>query len=109
MAKQIAPVALTGGDGFHYEDLVAARFLVDMLSGITPFGVEFGSVTSVDWQVRDTGRLLDDLAITMSSVTGEHVAELSIKSDRQVTSNGFPSDFVEATWEEWLHLKTTVF
>lgn len=109
MAKQAAPVSLTGGDGFNYEDRVAARFLVDMLSGIVPFGVEFGCVTRVDWQVRDTGRLLDDLGITMSSMTGVHVAELSIKSHRQVTSNGFPAKFVEAAWEEWFHSVTTAF
>jgi hypothetical protein len=31
MAKQSAPVELTGGEVFNYEDRVAARFLVDML------------------------------------------------------------------------------
>lgn len=109
MAKKAAPVGLTGGEGFNYEDRVAARFLVDMLAGIVPFGVDFGCVTKIDWQVRDTGRLLDDLAIIMSGTNGQHVAELSIKSHRQVTSNGFPSNFVEAAWEEWLHVETTAF
>jgi len=109
MAKQAASVTLTGGGGFNYEDRVAARFLVDMLSGMVPFGVDFGCIVKIDWQVRDTGRLLDDLALTMSSTTGKHVAELSIKSHRQVTSNGFPPNFVEAAWEEWLHAVPTAF
>jgi len=67
MAKQAAPVSLTGGPGFNYEDHVAARFLVDMLSGMAAFGSEFGGVSRVDWQVRDTGRLLDDLSVTLNS------------------------------------------
>ncbi|TWT49045.1 hypothetical protein KOR42_39610 [Thalassoglobus neptunius] len=109
MAKQAAPVELTGGEGFNYEDRVAARFLVDMLSGIVPFGVEFGSITKIDWQARDTGRLLDDVVVTMSDTVGLHIAELSIKKHRQVTSVGFPSNFVEAAWEEWLHTKMSIF
>lgn len=109
MAKQAASVELTGGAGFNYEDRVAARFLVDMLAGIAPFGIEFGLITKIDWQARDTGRLLDDLLVTMSDKTGRHIAELSIKKHRQVTSGGFPSSFVEASWEEWLHTKTSIF
>jgi len=109
MAKRAAPVTLTGGDGFNFEDRVAARFLVDMLAGSVPFGIDFGCIVKIDWQVRDTGRLLDDLAITMSGTNGQHVAELSIKSHRQVTSSGFPSNFVEAAWEEWLHVESNSF
>lgn len=109
MAKQAASVSLTGGAGFNYEDRVAARFLIDMLSGVAPLGAEFGYITRIDWQVRDSGRLLDDLAITMVSGADEHVAELSIKSHRQVTGSGFPANFVAAAWEEWLHTRSTVF
>lgn len=35
MAQKAAPVYLTGSSGFDYEDRPAARFLVDMLYGIT--------------------------------------------------------------------------
>ncbi len=103
MAKQIAPVSLSGGQGFNYEDQVAARFLVDMLAGVASFGCDFGQIVRVDWQTRDAHRLLDDLAVTFKSQTGQHVAECSIKSDRQVTSGGFPVNFVEAAWEQWHH------
>ncbi|HQU44813.1 MAG TPA: hypothetical protein PK867_18505, partial [Pirellulales bacterium] len=109
MAKQAASVSLTAGEGFNYEDHVAARFLVDMLGGIAPFGPEFGHVVRVDWQARDTGRLLDDLRITLDAPDGRHVAELSIKSHRQVTTAGFPPNFVEAAWEQWRHAGTTAF
>ena len=109
MAKQAAPVPLTGGSGFNYEDCVAARFLVDMLSGIASFGSELGTVSRVDWQVRDAGRLLDDLAVTLNSSERNPKAAFSIKNHRQVTSGGFPANFVEAAWEEWLHTETTTF
>ena len=57
MAKEKAPVALTGGAGFNYEDLVAARLLVDMLSGIYSFGEQLGTLVRIDWQARDKDRL----------------------------------------------------
>jgi hypothetical protein len=64
-------VTLTGGAGFNYEDCVAGRFLVDMLTGLSPFGPDFGAVARVDWQVRDTRRLLDDLMISLNRPDGQ--------------------------------------
>ena len=109
MAKKEAPAKLTGGAGFNYEDRVAGQFLVEMLAGICFFGDEFGRIVRLDWQARDTGRLLDDLSVKMESLAGEHIAEISIKSDRQVTTKGFPASFVEAAWEEWLGTETAQF
>jgi hypothetical protein len=109
VAKRRAPVSLSGGTGFNFEDCVAGRFLVDMLGGIASFGHEFGHVVRLDWQVRDTGRLLDDVAVTLDALNGSHTAEFSIKSHRQVTGGGFPSNFVEAAWEEWFHTESSTF
>src|SRR5260370_24851394 len=97
MAKKEAPAKLTGGSGFNYEDDVAGRFLVDMLAGIYPLGHQFGRVVRIDWQVPDSGRLLDYLALTLDSTNGQCTAEISVKSDPQVTESGFPKKFVEAT------------
>src|SRR5438132_9486636 len=63
MAKKEAPAALTGGAGFNYEDYVAARFLIDLLAGTSSLGVAFGRLARVDWQARDAGWLIDDLAL----------------------------------------------
>jgi len=71
MAKQKAPAKLTGGAGFNYEDHVAGRLLIDMLRGIYPFGPTFGRVTKIDWQARDTKRLLDDLVVTLDGADGK--------------------------------------
>jgi hypothetical protein len=109
MAKKQAPTKLTGGAGFNFEDDVAARFLLDMLAGIASFGVEYGQIVQVDWQVRDADWLLEDLALTLQSAVGRRTAALSIKSDRQITEAGFPDDFVQAVWEQWLHVASEAF
>lgn len=109
MAKNRAPARITGGSGFNYEDYVAGRLLIDMLRGIYSFGSKFGRVRKIDWQARDTERLLDDLVITLDGPDSQHIAELSIKSDKQVTRAGFPGNFVEAVWEEWLSVQSDSF
>lgn len=109
MAKQAASVKVTGGGGFNYEDHVAARLLVDMLGGIAPFGPGFGHIARLDWQARDTGRLLDDVRVSLDAPDGQHIAEFSIKSHRQVSTAGFPANFVAAAWEQWLRTVTTSF
>ena len=47
--------------------------------------------------------------ISLNGPDGQHVAELSIKSNRQITEAGFPDNFVETCWEEWLHVNSAVF
>ena len=97
-----APVRLTGNSGTSYEDIVAARFLLDMLSGSNNLGTEFGRITRVDWQARDDGWLVDDLAISCETPQGQkRSAGISIKSNQQVTRAGFPADFVAVAWSQW--------
>jgi hypothetical protein len=69
-----APVRLTGGAGFRYENPIAARFLLDMLSGTNALGAAFGRVTRVDWQARDDGWLADDLALSCNSAAIDPLA-----------------------------------
>ena len=82
--KEKGTAKLTGGAGFRYEDLVAARFLLDLLGGTNGLGQDFGRVTRVDWQARDAEWLADDLAISCITSDGARAAGLSIKSNRQV-------------------------
>ncbi len=98
-----AAVRLTGNTGSGYEDFVAARFLLDLLSGTNTLGLTFGRVTRLDWQARDAGWLADDLAVTCESQDGQtRAAGISIKSNQQVTNSGFPPDFVALAWRQWL-------
>ncbi len=61
--RRKAPVQLTGGGGFRYENSVAARFLLDLLAGTNTLGADFGRIAHVDRQARDDGWLADDLAV----------------------------------------------
>jgi hypothetical protein len=102
-ARRRAPVRLTGGSGPRYENFIAARFLLDMLAGLNSLGQDFGRITRVDWQARDAGWLADDLALTCESDLNEQRSVgISVKSNQQLTARGFPSDFVDIAWGQWL-------
>jgi hypothetical protein len=109
IVKKKAPVQATGGAGFRYENAVAGQFLLDLLGGTNALGVDFGRITRIDWQARDTGWFADDLVITCSDLAGDRrTAALSIKSAQQVTRVGFPEDFVKIAWAQWLGSRRTV-
>jgi hypothetical protein len=102
-ARRKAPVRLTGGAGIRYENPVAARFLLDMLAGLNSLGSDFGRITRIDWQARDAGWLADDLALTCEPSSHERRSVgISIKSNQQVSTRGFPQDFVDLAWGQWL-------
>lgn len=109
MPVRTTPTTLSGGAGFNYEDRVAAYFLVQMLAGSQPLGAEFGIVTAVDFQVQDAGWLLEDLLVTFHDGTEHHSFAISIKSNRQVTRNGYPDHFVRAVWTQWLDTSSGCF
>jgi hypothetical protein len=102
-ARRKAPVRLTGGAGTRYENLVAARFLLDMLAGLNSLGAGFGRITRIDWQASDAEWLADDLALTCEPSSHERrFVGISIKSNKQVSLQGFPQDFVDLAWGQWL-------
>src|SRR6516164_4427841 len=70
IVKRKAPVRVTGGGGCIYEHLVAARFLLDLLGGTNALGVDFGRITRIHWQARDSGWLADDLVIACKGPSG---------------------------------------
>ncbi len=110
MAKNPAPATLTGGAGFEFENQVAAWFMIHMLGKRLPLDQEFGLCQSIDFQVKDSGWLLDDLLITgQAGSEPPKRLSISIKRDRQVTGKGFPSTFVKATWQEWLGTESSNF
>lgn len=104
--KKKAPVQLTAGTGFRNENCIAARFLLDLLARTNTLGADFGKIDRLQWQGRDLGWLADDLVVECATSTGKRSAGISIKSDRQVTSSGFPPDFVGIAWAQWFGVKT---
>ena len=103
MTNGIEPVAKTGGRGYDFEDHVAVFFLMQMIAGNAYWGTEFGPITSINWQNRADGWLLDDLCLVLTDTTGEnHNAAMSIKSNQQIKSTGFPKDFNSNIWQQWV-------
>jgi hypothetical protein len=106
MARGNAPARLTGGEGFNYEDHVAARFLLGLLGAAHPLGPDLGRLTRVDWQAADAGWRVDDLALTFGAGGEDRAVGVSIKSHKQVTESGFDPTFTRACWEQWLGVGT---
>jgi hypothetical protein len=106
MEKRSAPPGLTGGKGFNFEDHVAARFLLGLLGAAHPLGSDLGQLTRIDWQARDSGWRLDDLALNFGVGDEERSTGISIKSHKQVTESGFDGSFVRSCWEQWLGIGT---
>lgn len=107
-SKRKAPVQVTGGGGFRFENPVAARFLLDMLIGKNSLGADFGQVMGLHWQARDAGWLADDLAVFCRTTSGEErAAGLSVKTYQQLGRNGFHSDFSTIAWQQSLNQKTS--
>lgn len=55
--KARAPVGVTGGGGFRFENAVAARLLPDMLTGLFSLGVRFGRLQKLHWHFTAGGPL----------------------------------------------------
>lgn len=106
MAKRNAPAGLTGGQGFNYEDQVAAHFLLGLLGGPHPLGPDLGPPARVGWQAAESGWRLDDLALTFGTGDHERCAGVSIKNHKHVTEGGFDDAFTRDCWEQWLGVGT---
>jgi|SRR6478609_7367775 len=101
MATEKAPVALTGGAGFEFDDCVAARFMIDMLQARCSLAPELGAVVGIAWEARESGWLADDLVLSCRQANLVSAVGLSLKRNRQVNSARFPEDFRTLAWEQW--------
>jgi hypothetical protein len=101
MTKKSAPVKATGGGGYTFADKVAAGFLAQMLKRKFPLEPELGVIAELHFETRDIGHVLDDLMLVLKR--GFDVANcfVSVKSNRQVTKEGFNKEFVQDAWREW--------
>src|SRR5437879_3401392 len=103
MARAVATTKQTGGGGYSFEDKVAASYVAMMLACQPPIGERPGTIRRVAFQNRSDGWLLDDLLIDLAGPDGNSRFALSVKSDQQITSNGFPGNFVSDVWAQWFH------
>jgi len=101
MTKNSAPVKATGGGGYTFADKVAAGFLAQMLKRKFPLEPELGIITELHFETRDIGNVLDDLQLVLKRGLDATRCFVSVKSNRQLTKNGFNNEFVEDAWDEW--------
>ena len=101
MSKQNAPTKATGGGGYTFADKVAAGFLVQMLKRRFPLEPSLGVITELHFETRDIGHVLDDLLLVLKRGLDTTNCFVSVKSNRQLTKEGFSKEFVEDAWREW--------
>jgi hypothetical protein len=70
MAKQVATTKQTSGEGFGFEDKVAAYYAVWLLHGGFPFMPRSGRVIKLEFQKRVDKHFLDDLVLTLEDASG---------------------------------------
>ena len=101
MSKQNAPTKATGGGGYTFADKVAAGFLAHMLKRKFPLEPDLGVIAELHFETRDIGHVLDDLMLVLKRGLDVTNCFVSVKSNRQLTKEGFNEEFVQDAWNEW--------
>ena len=109
MAKQNTTPKQSSGGGYIVENEAVAWVLTYLLARSSPFDPPGGVVERIDTQRPATEWHLDDLLVTVRSRGHQHRLAFSIKSNRQITREGFPADFICEAWEQLLHDSSGVF
>lgn len=102
MAKNVQSPKATAGGGYAFEDYVVAYLFCKMLTNSIIFEPEAGTISSIEFQVRLHDWYLDDALLTLVISGTERKCAISIKSAKQITENGFSTDFVSSAWEQYL-------
>lgn len=101
MTEKIAPTKATGGGGFTFADKVAACFLTQLLLRKFPLDAEFGPLSELHFETSESGNALDDLLLVMRRGTSTTRCAVSVKSNRQLTKEGFNKEFVQDAWDQY--------
>lgn len=102
MARKVATIKQTSGEGFSFEEEVGAYYAVNMLAATEPFGAGKGTIVKICRQQRAKGFYLDDIVLTIHSEASKSQIALSVKSNAQFSRVSAPRDFVEDIWEQFL-------
>lgn len=110
MPKEVSTPKQSGGGGYTFADKVSASYLLKMLAGSSPLDAEVGQIESVRFEKRVEGWFLDDIVLLLRRIDDTAAAvAISVKSNTQITKDGFPADFTRAVWEQRLHVQTDKF
>lgn len=99
--RKRSSTAATGGKGYTFADKVAAGFLVQMLARSFPVGDPPGFISEIHFETKESGRNLDDLHLILQHGSGSAGWSISVKSNRQLTGNGFNNTLVADLWTDW--------
>lgn len=99
--RESSSAAATGGKGYTFADKVAAGFLVQMLARAFPLEAALGSIAELHFETKESGRNLDDLHLVLRNSAGVGRWSISIKSNRQLSGNGFNRTLVGDLWADW--------
>ena len=99
--RESSSAAATGGKGYTFADKVAAGFLVQMLARAFPLEAALGFIAELHFETKESGRNVDDLHLVLQNNAGVARWSISIKSNRQLSGNGFDKTLVGDLWADW--------
>lgn len=92
------PLKSTSGAGYTYEDKVAAALLCEMLVGQQSLGGRWGVTQKLERQASDW-EPFGDILLTIPNNSGKLIkCGCSVKSNKQVNSNGCTTDLCAGLW-----------
>src|SRR5579859_5522231 len=77
----------TGSGGATFEQLVGASYLVSLLAGHLPRGLDWGITKEVRFQQRWSGCVIDDVVVVSSDGTRDRRLALQLKHDLSFTKS----------------------
>lgn len=107
--KYMTSPELTGGDGFTYEDAVAAKYLAAMVAGTTAAALDARVVQRVAQQQADFGEPLDDVIVDAVSLADGTVMRLSLQVKRSLTISEADTKFRDVIQRSWQTLQKPDF
>ena len=91
----------TGGGGVTFEQLVGASYLVSLLVGEIPRGMDWGTIKEVSFQHRWAGCLLDDIVVTSTDGDTERKLVLQVKHELTFSDSDSNKEFARVMDDCW--------
>ena len=91
----------TSGGGVTFEQLVGASYLVSLLAGDIPRGLDWGICKEVKFQYRWSGCLLDDIVITSTDGNKERKLALQVKHNLTFSDSASNTTFAHVIKDCW--------
>ncbi len=91
----------TSGAGIQFEYLVGASYLVSLLSGDIPRGLDWGQTIEVRFQQRFAGIPVDDIIVVGSDGADQRILALQIKHDLTFSDSEKNETFQKVIRECW--------